>query len=155
MKTQAFFVDLAERVFSTFLITFLPFVLTAPPGGVNYGRALGIALLAAAVSFFTTLVLWMTGSKLHLNPYFDLVYRAVITFVQSLLGYLVAAGVVSAFDFQWNRAVQLSAIAAGASLLKALIGLNNPKTLGASPILARDAVTLREHKPKSKLPLIG
>lgn len=155
MRVKAFLVDLAERVGTTFLFAFLPFVVEAAPGHVNYGRAAAVALLAAAGSFFTTLLLWMTDSKLHFNPYLDLAYRAVITFVQVLLGYVVAAGAISAFDFQWNRAVQLALVAAASSLFKALIGLNNPKTLGASTILDRDAVTLREHRPKHKLPLVA
>jgi hypothetical protein len=62
----------------------------------------------------------------------DLVYRAVVTFGQTLLGLAVAAGAVSALTFDWDTALKASVIAAGTALLKGLIGINSKDTLGAS-----------------------
>lgn len=154
-KSEQFLVDLAERVISTFLQAFLAALLTTsavtdastnPNVHVSWLDAAMIGLLAAVVSALTTLLVWLTDVKAIENPYVDLVYRVVVTFVQTLLGYLVAAGTMSALDFNWNAALLAAAVAAGAALLKALIGLN-AASRGVSVIPRPDA---RHYHPEHR-----
>lgn len=139
-KGQKFVHDLLERVLATFLQAFLAAVLataavTAPDGShinVDWLNSIGIGLLAALAALLTTVLVWMINRKPIANPYFDLGYRSVITFGQTLVGYVTAAGVISALKFDWNTAVLASLLAAGQALLKGLIGLSNIHTAGAS-----------------------
>jgi hypothetical protein len=153
MKVRAFFIDLGERMGTTFIIGFLTASL---PGDhqVSLLQALAIGALAAVASFFTTLLIWFGALKKISNPYVDLIYRAAVTFGQTLLARVVAAGAISALAFDWNTALRISLVAAGSSLLKGLIGFLNPATLGASPILARSAVHLTAHQKRHRLPLV-
>jgi hypothetical protein len=136
-------VDIGERVGSTFIQTFLStlVVTTAVVGPVVTGRtrtdwlgALGVAATAAVVALLTSVVRWlvrMLDSGTLLNPYLDLVYRTVMTFAQTLLGYVTMAGPVPLFKFDWNTALAASLVAAGTALAKAAVGLHAP-TLGAA-----------------------
>jgi len=152
--TTVFLTDLAERVLSTFLQVFLATILSETVK-VMWGDAAAIALFAAFASFLTTTLVWMGALKLIENPYVDLVYRAVITFGQTLLGYVTAAGLISALSFNWSMALKMSLVAAGVSLLKGLIGLNNSRTLGASPVVLRIKGDERPMPYKRKLPLVA
>ncbi len=147
-RAEQFGRDLAERVATTFLQAFLATLLAGaatavgPSGAVvrvGWFDAAMVGLLAAAVALFTTLAAWMAQSGPIANPYFDLGYRGVLTFVQTLLGYLVAAGSISALAFDWDAALLASLVAAGTALLKGLIGLNNRDTVGASSLVRKAA----------------
>jgi hypothetical protein len=135
-KIKVFLFDLAERVGSTFAQVFLATLLSTTVH-VTWVDAAAVAGLSAFASFLTTILVWLTAMKGIPNPYLDLFYRGGVTFLQTLAGYVTAAGAISAFDFTWSLALKTAAIAAGTSLLKGLIGLNNGRTLGASPLVLR------------------
>ena len=141
-RVEQFVIDLAERAGATFLQAFLSAVvatgIATPVGGLTNSRwfdGLMVGLLAAITAVLTTLVTWLSNMKPITNPYVDLLYRTVVTFGQTLLGYLVASGAVSALSFNWNAALLSSALAAMGALTKALIGLNSPHTQGASTLV--------------------
>ena len=132
-------VDIAERVVSTFLQAFMAALLATSSGGVNshvdWLNAFMIGLFAALVSVVTSLLTALQSlQKYFVKPYVDLVYRTVITFGQTLLGLLVAAGAVSALTFDWDTALKASLIAAGTALVKGLIGVNSKATVGAATL---------------------
>lgn len=124
--------DVVERVLSTFAQAFLAAIIVTSPGQrVSWTDAAAIAAFAAAASLLTSGVTALTTLKVS-NPYLDLLERALVTFLQTLVGLVAAAGTISALSFDWTTAVKLSLIAAGAALLKGLAGLANKDTLGAS-----------------------
>lgn len=138
-------IDILERVGATFLQTFLGVVfagtavisLHGPKTSVDWLDALGIAAFAAVAALLTSALRWGTQllrNDRKINPYLDLLYRVLITFAQTLLGYVSAAGAISALSFNWNTALVASAGAAGQALFKGLIGLHAP-TLGASTLV--------------------
>lgn len=141
-RVEQFLADLAERVGSTFVQVFLASVLATSAGSVaarvDWLDSAFIGLLAAFAAFLTTVLSWTVHRKPFANAYLDLAYRAAITFGQTLLGYVVAAGAISALDFDWDSALKASALAAGAALLKALIGLNSRHTAGAATLVKSD-----------------
>jgi hypothetical protein len=130
-------VDVAERVISTFLQAFLAALLATSPGGtkshVDWLNAALIGLFAALVSLATWLLTFVQSlQEQFAKPYFDLVYRTVLTFLQTFVGLLVAAGVRSALTFDWDTALRTSLIAAAGALLKGLSGIHVRGTIGAS-----------------------
>lgn len=156
MITKQVFIDIAERVGSTFAQVFLATVLAAAGAHVMWGDAAAVAGMAAFVSLLTSVVLWLTTHVHGLsNPYVDLFYRSGITFLQTLVAYATAAGVFSILDFGWSMALKASLVAAGTSLLKGLIGLNNPATLGASPLVVHLDDHRRPRPGPGKLPLVA
>lgn len=144
-KAKALAIDLAERVGSTFAEAFLAALFATvsvqgvvqPSHQVDWVTAAAIGLMAAAVAFLSTLLLWMVKTKPITNRYLDLLYRVAMTFAQTLLGYLTAAGAVSAFSFNWNAALLASLTAAGQAALKGIIGVTNPRTAGAAVFVPR------------------
>ncbi|WP_375490211.1 holin [uncultured Jatrophihabitans sp.] len=139
MTVKAFWTDLGERVVSTFLQVFLATLLATQSVATGFGHsradwvnATMVALLAAFAALLTTLLLWLTSRKPIANPLVDLAYRAVVTFGQTLAGYVAAAGLVSALTFDWDTALVASASAAGTALLKGLIGATSRDTSGAA-----------------------
>jgi len=133
------FVDFFERVISTFLQAFIAALLSTSAGGeqskVDWFNASMIGLFAAGVAVVTSLLTLIKSAQKYFNrPYIDLAYRAVVTFVQTFLGSLVAAGAVSALTFDWDTALKASLIAAGTALVKGLIGVNALSTVGASTL---------------------
>jgi hypothetical protein len=134
---SASWVGVVERVVSTFLQAFIAALLATSPGAVeshvDWGNSFWIGIFAAATSLLTSLMTLIQSlkEKIFDKPGLDLVYRAVVTFGQTLIGLAVAAGAVSALTFDWDTALKASVIAAGTALLKGLIGIN-AKTFGAS-----------------------
>lgn len=144
-RVKTLLLDLGERVGSTFAQAFLAALFATvsvqgavqPSHQVSWAAAASIGLLAAAASFVSTLLLWMVKVKPLANRYLDLAYRVAMTFAQTLLGYLTAAGAVSAFSFNWNAALLASLTAAGQAALKGIIGVTNPRTAGAAVFVPR------------------
>lgn len=132
---QAFVRDLGERVVSTFLEIFIPMVFVV--GGavrVGWGTAAATAGFGAATAFLTTVLAWYGALKALKNPYVDLAYRSAVTFVQTLVGYMLAATTSTLLTFDWDTALKASIGAAGVALTKGLIGLNSP-TFAASTLV--------------------
>lgn len=138
-------VDIAERVVSTFLQAFIAALLSTSAGGiearVDWLNALLIGLFAALVALVTSLLVLLRSvrKKFSTYPLLDLAYRAVLTFVQTFSGLLLAAGAASALTFDYDTALKTSVIAAGTALLKGLVGINAEDTAGASTLVQRDA----------------
>lgn len=132
--------DFAERTLSTFVQVYLAVVLasigTIEDARVPWVDAFFVALFATAVAVVTSVVKNGAGLKIT-SPMLDLAYRTALTFAQTLLGLMVAAGTIGALSFDWPAAIRLSLIAAAGALLKGLAGLNNNQTLGASTFVAR------------------
>lgn len=139
MKTLL--VDLAERVGSTFAQVFLAVVLAVAGTHVDWGNAAAIAAFAAITALLTTLLSWGLLNRVIHNAYLDLVYRSALTFGQTLAGLLVAAGAISALEFGWTAALKTALIAAGTALLKGLIGMHAPATLGAATFVQNSSST--------------
>ena len=130
---RVFLIDLGERTGATFGQAFLSVVIVAG-GKVVWIDAVFTGLFAAAITVLSTGVQWLISHKPISNAYIDLGYRTGLTFGQTLLGAMAAAGTVSALAFHWTAALSAAAVAAGTALLKGLIGLNSIKTLGASAV---------------------
>lgn len=125
--------DILERVVATFLLAFIANVITTQQGAnVHWAIAFGVGGFAAALCVASTVVLvWL--AHLHSNdPLADLTLRSALTFVQYVVAAMIAAGAANLFTFHWSAVLLGAVIATAGSAMKALAGIANPATAGAS-----------------------
>jgi hypothetical protein len=132
-----------ERVASTFLQAFIAALLATSSGGqqskVDWVNSLLVGVFAALACVLTSVLTLMPKVKKFFDDeHLDLVYRTVMTFAQTFVGLVAAAGLISALSFDYDTAFKTSVIAAGTALLKALIGVNSA-TSGAATLGAPQA----------------
>lgn len=124
MLTKKFLADLAERAGSQYLESFLGFLIVADRLDLS---TIGVAALAAiplALSLVKNVLLELSGrSSTAPNLYLDVVERAAVAYVVSLLGIVLAA---PALSIGVVGAAAVAALPAGLAVLKgfaaALVG---------------------------------
>jgi hypothetical protein len=131
--------DLAERLVATFALAFIANVVVTQHGAnVQWFDALGVAGFATLIVAGTTVLVRV--AKLHLvDPLGDLLIRSALTFVQYVLGAMIAASAASLFTFHWSTVLLGALVATAGSAMKALAGIANPGTKGASVAVPKAA----------------
>lgn len=143
-KLVAYVLDPLERAAKTFVQQLLVTLLAIDGAGhlgilvqQNWLLALDAAGFAAAMSILTSV---LTFKVPPLNAYADLALRVVKTFLQSFVGTVAAANVLSLTHVDWRGALALALPVAGSALLTGIAALGIPQTSGASLLPAGTAV---------------
>lgn len=125
--------DPLERASRTFLQQFTVLLLATGSAGLMVHQswlvALDSASFAAAVSLLTSVLTFKVPA---LPNWADLLLRVAKTFVQSFIGTLTAANVLSVSHADWRGALAVAVPVALSALLTGLAALAIPGTNGAS-----------------------
>ena len=116
MLTKTFLADLAERALAQYLESFLGFLLMASTLDVSAIGAAALAAIPAALSLVKNLLLELTGTATSApNVYVDVLERAGVAYVVSLIGLLLAA---PALTVSALSAAAVAAVPAALAVLK-------------------------------------
>lgn len=130
---RKYLLDPFERAASTFVQQLVIVLLTATGASLlvtqNWAVALDSAGFAALLSLATSLLTFWVSVK---PPAVDLALRLLKTFVQSVLGTLLANNVQSVVHADWKGALSLALPVTLAALLKGIAAFSLPGTIGAS-----------------------
>lgn len=131
-------IDLAERVVATFLsYLFANLVVNVQGPPTNWVRALDVAGFATATCVLTTIVfVWLGGLHLR-NPWVDMLVRAVLTYLQGIVGWAATAGVTDFVGMNWKVANAVAFAAVIPILAKSLAGKAMATTAGASIVVTK------------------
>jgi hypothetical protein len=119
MLTKTFLADLAERATAQYLESFLGFLLMAETLDVSVIGAAALGAIPAVLSLVKNLLLELSGTGTRApNVYVDVLERAGVAYVVSLIGLLLAAPVLSVSALS---AAAVAAVPAGLAVLKGFV----------------------------------
>lgn len=119
MLTKTFLADLAERATAQYLESFLGFLLMASTLDVSAIGAAALAAIPAALSLVKNLLLDLTGTSTAApNVYVDVLERAGVAYVVSLIALLLAAPALTVGAL---TAAAVAAVPAGLAVLKGFV----------------------------------
>lgn len=119
MLTKTFLADLLERAAAQYLESFLGFLLMAQTLDVSALGAAALGAIPAVLSLVKNLLLELSGTGTHApNVYVDVLERAGVAYVVSLIALLLAAPVLSVSVLS---AAAVAAVPAGLAVLKGFV----------------------------------
>lgn len=120
MSLKAWLIDALERAGKTVAQTFASVLLTLGVAlhWTQFWHALDIALLAGVVSLLTSVLSIPISATL--NPVAQAAFRALLTFVQSALGFVAANTFLDLTSVPWLQVLQVALITTLTSVLTSL-----------------------------------
>ena len=126
--------DLAERVATTFVLTFLGIIVMAGTVDLDAAQVALIGGVAAALSLVKNLITEFAGVSSGGSLWQDIALRTMATYVQVWIGLVVVAGAdgSSTLDLTQLQPALLAAVPATLGVLKGLVAsrVGDPNTAG-------------------------